>query len=216
MTITNHLLFSQESQSNLSNDPIDEKITKHFLENPEKLIELEKSEQEHFENLSAKKKAKYKKRRWSGQGYGHRVVRDLAYLLQGYYFAYGIEGRKINPARRTLAKELGVCVRTLDKAKSILKDMGLIDWVSGKKTWEPNTYILSNYLMTTPISHPGEEYRHPAHIYHKLMIQEKTKGFKAFWTLIREHRLIDIAHHLLRRSKIIAKKYGKTSFEKKK
>ena len=194
---------------------ISEDIEKHFIENPEKLIELEQSEREHFENLSAKKKAKYKKRRWAGHGYGRRVVRDLAYLLQGYYFAYGIEGKKINPSRKRLAKELGVSVRTLDKAKSILKEMELITWVSGKKTWEPNTYILSDHLMTTPIKNPEEGYRHPPHIYHKLMVQEKTKRFKAFWTIIREHRLIDIAHHLLRRSKIFAKKYGKTSFEEK-
>jgi hypothetical protein len=194
---------------------ISEDIAEYLIDNPQKLIELEQSEHEHFENLSAKKKAKYKKRRWSGHGYDHRVVRDLAYLLQGYYFAYGIEGKKINPSMKRLAKELGVSVRTLDKAKATLKDMDLITWVSGKKTWEPNTYILSDYLMTTPIKNPEEGYRHPPHIYHKLMVQEKTKRFKAFWTIIREHRLINIAHHLLRRSKIFAKKCGKTSFEEK-
>ena len=209
--------LTNSTKANSSQAPckISEDIAEHFIRHPDKLIELEQSEREHFENLSAKKKAKYKKRRWKGHGYGHRVVRDLAYLLQGYYFAYGIEGYKINPSRGRLAKELGVCMRTLDKALAFLKDMGLITWKSGKKTWETNTYILSDRLMTTPIRHPGEGYRHPAHIYHKLMVQEKTKRFKAFWTIIREHRLIDIAHHLLRRSKIFAKKYGKTSFEEK-
>lgn len=210
MILSDRLIFSQETPD----DTLDKKINAYFIDHPKKLIELEKSERKFYDNLSVKKKAKYKKRRWRGHSYAHRVMRDLLYLFQGYWLAYGIEGGKINPARRTLAKEIGVCKRTLDKALNLLKEEGIIDWVSGKKTWETNTYtIKASWVKTNPIAHPGEGFSHPPHIYHKLMIQEKTKKLKWWWTMIYEHRVKDIAHHLLRRSKIFAKKYGKILFE---
>ena len=214
--IPDKYLPCQQSTHNLVKeddpDPITEKIYDHFEENPEQLEQFEKGaekeEQEYFDNLNFKQKAKYKKRRWAGHGYGIKPVLHLAYLFQGYYLSYGVEGKRINPSKKRLARELGTCIRTLDKALKILKLLGIIDWVSGKKTWETNTYFLADCYKTTPMRRP-DDFDYPKHLWWKIKRHIKIKKLKNFTRVLYEHFLKDIADHLFHKSK-----YIRTSIEK--
>ena len=209
-------LTRQQSTHNLVKeddpDPITEKIYNHFEENPEQLEQFEKDaekdEREHFDNLNYRQKAKYKKRRWAGHGYGLKPVLHVAYLFQGYHLAYGVEGKRINPSKKRLAREIGISIRTLDKALKILKLLGIIDWVSGKKTWETNTYFLADCYKTTPMRRP-DDFDYPKHLRWKIQRHIKIKKLKEFTRVLYEHFLKDIADHLFHKSK-----YIRTSIEK--
>ena len=210
----------QQSTHNLvkedDTDPITEKIYTHFEENPEQLEQFEKGaekdEQEYFDNLNFKQKAKYKrrykKRRWAGHGYGIKPVLHVAYLFQGYHLAYGVEGKRINPSKKRLAREIGTCIRTLDKALKVLRELGIIDWVSGKKTWETNTYFLAECYKTTPMRRP-DDFDYPKHLFWKIQRHIKIKKLKEFTRVLYEHFLKDIADHLFHKTKSI-----RTSIEK--
>ena len=187
-----------------------DKIVDYCIKNPSIQEDLEKSEAEYIDNLSFKERKKYKKRRWKGHSYGIHLILHVAYLLQSYHFAYGVEGKLINPSKATLAKEVGICIRTLDKALKILKVMGVISWKSGKKTWETNTYYLADCYKTTPMRKPAD-FKHPKHLWLKQQYLIKKQKLKEFTRTLYEHLCGDIADHLLRRHKII-----RTSLEKKK
>ncbi|MCB1115642.1 MAG: hypothetical protein KDK71_04145, partial [Chlamydiia bacterium] len=111
-----------------SPEDFQEKVQEFFDSYPEKLADLESSISED------KVRKKYKARRWSGHSYGVNLITHSAYLFQSYHFSYGVEGKLIRPSKKTLAKELGICIRTLDKALKILKEMEVISWKSGKQT----------------------------------------------------------------------------------
>jgi len=187
--------FSKKDSPNIY-----DKIEEYFIKHPKKLTELEKAE----ENPSFfNKRKKYKKRRWRGHSYGHKILLHLAYLLQSYWFAYGVEGKDIYPAKATLAKEIGVCIRTLDKALHALKDMGVVTWFSGKENYTTNTYYLEEAYKKTPMKNPEDGFKHPRHIWLKLQYNVKKKQLKHIWRIIYEHFLKDIADHMLRIYKYI-------------
>jgi len=187
-----------------------DKIVEYCANNPSIPEALEKSEAEYINSLPIKKRKKYKKRRWRGHSYGIRLILHVAYLLQAYHFAYGVEGKPINPSKATLAKEVGICVRTLDKALKILKTMGVVSWKSGKKTWETNVYYLADCYKTTPMRKP-EDFKHPRKLWLKQQYHIKKQKLKEFTRTLYEHLCGDIADHLLRRQKFL-----RSSLEKKK
>ena len=187
-----------------------DKIVEYCTKNPSIPEALEKSEAEYINSLPIKKRKKYKKRRWRGHSYGIQSILHLAYLIQAYHFAYGVEGKPINPSKATLAKEVGICIRTLDKALKVLKAMGVVSWKSGKKTWETNTYYLADCYKTTPMRKP-EDFKHPKHLWLKQQYLIKKQKLKEVTRTLYEHLCGDIADHLLRRNKIL-----RSSLEKKK
>ena len=169
---------------------------------------LEKSESDYFETLNVKQRKKYKKRRWRGHSYGVRLILHVAYLLQAYHFAFGVEGNPVNPSKAVLAKQVGICERTLDKALKILKAMCVVSWKSGKKTWETNTYYIADCYKTTPMRRP-EDFEIPRKIWLKQQYLIKKQKLKEFTRTLYEHSLRDIADHLRCREKL-----ERTSLEK--
>jgi len=185
-------------------------IVEYCLRNPVATEKLAKSEADHINSLPIKKRKKYKKRRWKGHSYGIQLVLHTAYLIQGYHFAFGVEGKPINPSKGTLAKEVGICIRTLDKALKILRTMGVVSWKSGKKTWETNTYYLADCYKVTPMRKP-EGFKHPRALWLKMQYIIKIQKLKDFTRTLYEHLLTDIADHLLRREKFIRSSLDKKS-----
>ena len=180
-------------------DNFHEKIHDYFQNHPEKLTELEKQVSD---DVPIKKQKRYKKRRWIGHSYGINLITHTAYLFQAYHFAYGVEGKPIRPSKATLAKEIGICVRTLDKALKILEDMGVISWKSGRQTWETNTYYLADAYKFTPMRKP-KDFKHPRHLWLKQQYLIKKQKLKEFTRTLYEHLLGDIADHLLCKNKNI-------------
>ena len=185
-----------------------DKIVEYCANNPSIQEEIEESEADYINSLPIKKRKQYKKRRWRGHSYGIQAILHLAYLFQGYHFAFGVEGKPINPSKATLAKEVGICVRTLDKALKILKAMGVLSWKSGKKTWETNTYYLADCYKTTPMRKPAD-FKHPRYLWLKQQYLIKKQKLKEFTGTLYEHLFGDIADHLLRRQKFL-----RSSFER--
>ena len=185
-----------------------EKITEFCANNPNLQEALEKSESDHLATLNVKQRKKYKKRRWRGHSYGVRLIIHVAYLLQVYHFAFGLEGKPVNPSKAVLAKQVGICIRTLDKALKILKAMGFVNWKSGKKTWETNTYYITDCYKTTPMRRP-EDFEIPRKLWLKQQYLIKKQKFKDFTRTLYEHSLRDIADHLRCREKL-----ERTSFER--
>ena len=180
-----------------SPEDFQEKVQEFFDSYPEKLADLESSISED------KVRKKYKARRWSGHSYGVNLITHSAYLFQSYHFSYGVEGKLIRPSKATLAKELGICIRTLDKALKILREMGVISWKSGKRTWETNTYYLADAYKSTPMRKP-EGFIHPRHLWLKIQYLIKKQKLKEFTRTLYEHIILgDIADYLLRRNKYI-------------
>lgn len=207
-----HQLIKKE----LTSINLEEKITKYFIEHPEKLEEISEAQKKGEKNLTIKERKKYKKRRWGGHSYGYKVTLCLGYIIQAYWFAYGIHGRDIYPSKATLAEELGVCIRTLDKALKALKEMGVVTWISGKSTFTTNIYCLAEAYKTTPMSHPGLEVECPRHLWLKIQNNLKNQKLKSWWPTIYEHILKDIADHMLRIYNFIRtsiKKNSKNSFK---
>ena len=174
-----------------------EKIEEFFAKHPDRLFDLETPI-----SLEDKKRQKYKNRRWIGRSYGINLITHTAYLFQAYHFAYGVEEKPIRPSKATLAKEIGISVRTLDKALKILEDMGMISWKSGKQTWETNIYYLEDAYKTTPMRKP-QDFKHPRHLWLKQQYLIKKQKLKEFTRTLYEHLLEDIADHLLCRNKKI-------------
>ena len=185
-----------------------EKIAEFCAKNPNLQEALEKSESDYFETLNVKQRKKYKKRRWRGHSYGVRLIIHVAYLLQVYHFAFGLEGKPVNPSKSVLAKQVGICIRTLDKALKILKAMGFLTWKSGKKTWETNTYYIADCYKTTPLRRP-KDFEIPRKLWLKQQYLIKKQKFKEFTRVLYEHSLRDIADHLRCREKL-----ERTSFER--
>lgn len=186
-----HLLIRQNAPD------IQEKTQDYFQNHSKKLTELEKLISD---DLSIKKQKRYKDRRWIGHSYGINLITHTAYLFQAYHFAYGVEGKPITPSKATLAKEIGICVRTLDKALKILEDMGVISWKSGKQTWETNTYYLAEAYKSIPMRKP-KGFKHPKYLWLKQQYLIKNQKLKEFTRTLYEHFLGDITDHLLRREK---------------
>ena len=203
----------RQVHSDQKNSNLEKKVTEYFKNHPERLKSLENSAEDHV--WSFKKQKKYKQRRWSGHSYGINLILHTAYLFQGYHFAYGVEGKPTYASKETLAKELGICIRTLDKALKILRDMEVISWKSGKKTWETNTYYLADVYKSTPMRKP-QGFRHPKHLWLKQQYLIKKQKLKEFTRTLFEHLLGDIADHLLRKNKNIrtsSKKECKNNFK---
>jgi len=173
---------------------IQEKSHDCFQNHPEKLTESD--------DVPIKKQKRYKDRRWSGHSYGINLITHTAYLFQAYHFAYGVEGKPTIPSKQTLAKEIGICVRTLDKALKILKDMGMISWKSGKQTRETNIYCLADAYKFTPMRKP-KDFKHPRHLWLKQQYLIKKQKLKEFTGTLYEHLLGDITDHLLCKKKEI-------------
>ncbi len=185
-----------------------EKIAEFCAKNPNLQEALEKSESDYFKTLNVKQRKKYKKRRWRGHSYGVRLIIHVAYLLQVYYFAFGLEGKPVNPSKAVLAKQVGICERTLDKALKVLKAMGFLTWKSGKKTYETNIYYIADCYKTTPLRRP-EDFEIPRKLWLKQQYLIKKQKFKEFTRTLYEHSLRDIADHLRCREKL-----ERTSFER--
>jgi hypothetical protein len=179
---------------------LEEKIEEYFQKHPEKLKTLENSEPEHIDSLPTHQR--YKPRRWAGHSYGVNLIIHTAYLFQAYHFAYGVEGKPIYPSKKTLAEEVGICIRTLDKALKILKEMGIISWKSGQTTWETNVYYLVDTYKSTPMRKPSD-FTHPRHLWLKQQYLIKKQKLKEFTKTIYEHLIRDIADYLLRKNKKI-------------
>ena len=186
-----------------------DKVVEYCANNPLYSEALDRSEAAYIETLTIKKRKQYKKRRWRGHSYGINAILHLAYLLQAYYFAFGVEGKPINPSKDTLAKQLGICTRTLDKALAVLKAMGVLSWKSGKKTRETNTYYLADCYKTTPMRKP-EGFKHPEYLWLKQQYFIKTKKLKEFTRTLYEHLSGNIADYLLRRDKFIRSSLDET------
>lgn len=178
---------------------LEKKIYDYFVNHPEKLKTLDECNPKCDLKLNKKKK-RYKKRRWDGHSYGVKLVTHTAYLLQGYHFAYGAEGKLINPSKGRLAEELGICIRTLDKALKILEDMEVVSWKSGKQTWETNIYYLADAYKSTPMRKP-EDFKHPRHIFLKISYLIAKQKLKEFTRTLFEYLSTNIADHLLRKNK---------------
>jgi hypothetical protein len=74
-------------------------IVEYCIRNPVAAAKLAKSEADHINSLPIIKKRKnYKKRRWKGHSYGVNLILHTAYLIQAYHFAFGVEGKPINPS----------------------------------------------------------------------------------------------------------------------
>lgn len=184
-------------------DPnLEEKATEYFQKHPDKLHSLENSESAHIASLPPNKRKRYKSRRWAGHSYGVHLIIYTAYLFQAYYFAYGVEGKPIRPSKATLAKEVGICIRTLDKALNILKEMEVLSWHSGQTNFETNTYFLVDVYHTTPMRKP-QDFKHPRHLWLKQQYLIKKQKLKGFTKVLFEHLLGDIADHLLRKNKFL-------------
>lgn len=179
---------------------LEEKIEEYFQKHPKKLKILENSEPEHIASLPTHQR--YKTRRWAGHSYGANLIIHTAYLFQAYYFGYGIEGKPIYPSKKTLAEEIGICIRTLDKALKILKEMGIVSWKSGQTTWETNVYYLVDTYKSTPMRKPSD-FVHPRHLWLKQQYLIKKQKLKEFTRTLYEHSVRDIADYLLRRKKNI-------------
>ncbi|MCB9093240.1 MAG: hypothetical protein H6620_11840 [Halobacteriovoraceae bacterium] len=194
---------------------IEEKVLEYFEKHPEKLKSLEKSEEDYIASLPLKKRKRYKARRWVGHSYGVTLIVHTAYIFQAYHFAYGVEGKPINPSKATLAEEIGICIRTLDKALKILRAMRVISWKSGKQTWETNTYYLADAYKSTPMRKP-EGFKHPYHLWIKQHYLINKQKLKEFTRVLFEHSLGDIADHLLRRKKKVrtsSEEEGRNAFK---
>ena len=189
---------------------LEESAVEYFEKHPDKLKFLEKSEEDFVASLSIKNPKIYKTRRWSGHSYGVNLIIHTAYLFQAYHFAYGVEGKPSIPSKQTLAEEIGICVRTLDKALKILKDMEMISWKSGKQTWETNTYYLADAYKSTPMRKPND-FKHPRHLWLKQQYLIKKQRLKEFTRTLYEHLLEDIADHLLCRNKKTRTSYKESS-----
>lgn len=181
---------------------LEEKTKEYSLANALAAKELEDSYNEYLESLPFKKRKRYKARRWKGHSYGSRLIVHVGYLLQCYHFAFGLENKPINPSKETLAKQVGICVRTLDKALAALKVMSIIDWISGKKFWETNIYIISDAYRIRPMRRP-KDFKVPKFLWLKMQYLIKKQKLKEFTKTIFEHLLGDIADHLLRRNKFL-------------
>ena len=193
---------TNNTRYNLCQSPdsaLEKRITEYCLKHPEQLQELEET--------PPKERKQYKQRRWRGHSYGKNLLVHTAYLFQSYYFAFGLEGGKINPSQRTLAKQLSISIRTLYKALKILREMGVITWISGKKTWETNIYTLEAPYRTTPMRRP-HGFKIPKILWLKIQYVINKKRFKDLAQTIYEHFLKDIADYTLR-----VYKYLRTSFE---
>lgn len=206
------LNIQDEKTQKFLSDSTDNTFRYYFQNHSKKIAELEKLISD---DLSLKKQNRYKDRRWIGHSYGINLITHTAYLFQAYHFSYGVEGKPIRPSKATLAKEIGTCVRTLDKALKILEDMGVISWKSGRQTWETNTYYLTDAYKTTPMRKP-QDFKHPRHLWLKQQYLIKKQRLKEFTRTLYEHLLGDIADHLLCRNKNIrtSQKRGGENFIK--
>ncbi len=125
--------------------PIDEELSKEFQE---KLDEYEKEQRE-----KAKQEARYqqkygrKKRQIKAEN-RHRLV----YTLGLFNIAY----IKVDSSRQTIASIAGVHRNTFDNHKRELKAMGYLDWKSGKKTYETNTYFLPEHVSNQHLLRPKD------------------------------------------------------------
>ena len=149
-------------------------------------------------------KTKYKQRRWAGHSYKHYVEQHLLHLIQEYQIAYD----QVYVSRETLAKEIGICMKRLDKAIKRLQEWGAITVISGKANYTSNIYILSGGYDKIPTREP-EGYKRPRHIHFVIarkLLKEKCVEFKQW---VYEHILKDITHHLILKVKLIR------SYEKK-
>ena len=189
------ILLERVKTSNIHD--LENLVLEYCQKNTRAIKAIESRHQDYINTLRSKIRKKYKKRLWRGHSYGWRLIVHMGYLLQCYHFAYGLEGKRINPSKAILAKEVGVCIRTLDKALKALKEMDFLTWVSGKKTWETNTYLINEAYRAKPLRRPAD-FRIPKVLWLKMQYLLKKKRFKELWGNIYEHILQDIADHILR------------------
>jgi hypothetical protein len=191
------LTFKQVSNEEGTLESFESKVEDYCFEHAIAVSKIEQSEENHINSLPIKKRKQYKKRRWKGRSYGHKIIVYTGYLLQCYHFAFSLQGKPINPAKATLAKEVGICIRTLDKALKALVEMDYLAWTSGRKTWETNTYHIHEAYRGKPMKRPYG-FKIPRAIYLKMQWMLKKKKFKALWNSIYEHIQDDIADHIQR------------------
>lgn len=133
------LEFINESPS------IDQESSK-YLE--KKLEEYEKKQHE-----KAKSEAQYQqkygpKKRQTKAENRHRLI----YTITLFNIAY----IKVKPSRETIASIAGVHRNTFDNHKRELQKMYYLDWKSGKKTYETNTYYLPDHVKNQHIPRPKD------------------------------------------------------------
>ncbi len=163
---------------------------------------MEKQHKKHLDSLPIKKRSRYKNRRWKGHSYGWKLIVHVGYLLQCYNFAYTLDGKPIRPSKATLAKQVGICIRTLDTALQALKEMGLLTWVSGKKNFATNTYSITRAWAGIPMRMP-EDFTVPKYLWLKMQYMLKKEKFKKFRASIYEHISRNFTDHLLHREKYL-------------
>ena len=125
--------------------PIDEEISKYL----EKKLEEYESQQREKAKIEAQYQQKYgtKKRQTKAEN-RHRLIYTVNLLNIAYI--------KVNPSRETIASIAGVHRNTFDNHKREMKAMHYLDWKSGKKTYETNTYYLPDHVKNQHIPRPKD------------------------------------------------------------
>lgn len=183
-------------------------------------LNSDKEEEKHRSRLEiwqTKKKRNnkgiYENRNYIGNDPGEEICHSILWNLINYRNAYG-EGN-IRPSIGTIAKEAGVCHRTASKHLHVMRFKGEIDWISGKKTCEPNSYkilIPTNQVVFKPygaIAPRKVKFKCRSTLekpWHKVK-----KGLK---NLIYMSQVCNFAHHILRIKiyiRILIRKIGKIS-----
>ncbi len=157
------------------------------------LIEKRIRDQVAASNFSKKKK-KYKERRWPGHSYEHRVDQHLLYTLKLYEIAFC---GHVCPARETLAKNIGVHHNTIDKSLKKLSTWGCLTFVSGKQTYETNTYFIADCYKNQSVARP-DDYKIESKLWFALNRIIKRLDWERKQRAY-EHLVRDIVHHFYRK-----------------
>jgi len=202
-TIPNKVILYNSHDANLENT----QSLKFFNEAPHinkdllgyletKLKNLESKErsiakqQDNFEKtLKGKKQKRCKQKKQQPTKSENR--RRTIYAMNLFDIAfYG----KVSPARQTIANMCGFHVNTFDNHKKELQKIGLIDWDSGKKTYETNTYYLPDHVRNQTITRP-KDFVIPRFLFLAIQYVLKKLDWKG-QQAIYQQLIKDIVHHI--------------------
>jgi hypothetical protein len=142
----------------------------------------------------SKKKKEYKERRWPGHSYEHRVDQHLLYTVKLYEIAFS---GNVCPSRETLARNVGVHRNTIDKSLKKLSIWECLEFVSGKQTYETNTYFIADCYKNQPIARP-DDYKIETKLWFALNRIIKKQDWERKQRVY-EHLVRDIVHHFFQK-----------------
>lgn len=180
------------------NPSIDVDLSKYLEKKLDELEAQERSkakQQDNFEKTPKGKKQKKRKQR-KQQPTKSENRRRTVYALNLFDIAfYG----KVSPARQTIANMCGFHVNTFDNHKKELQKIGLLDWDSGKKTYETNTYYLPDHVRNQKITRP-KDFVIPRFLFIAIQYVLKKLDWKG-QQAIYQQLIKDIVHHISLRNR---------------